>query len=492
MNLPAQSCPEAKLRQPVRPSVSEGSAFEVDAHRADRYGGARFACLAFVALLGVSVGPAAAADGGACVPRPGSPADRAAPVIGSVIPAAPLVLERSEQAVLQLALEGDATDWRLAYEGTSADESVASVIARPSGEFAVSASSDGSTTLTLAVEDASTGRSDSVTVEVVVAQSSPAAAGPAGIVFQSDFESDTGYVFADGMPFDGSGTPPTGFDSMNMGSTQTLRVTPEGRDGGNAMRFEYRGADRASMTLARHLSRDPNIGYDELYVRYSVKLPANFHRTAGQFWKWGRLWQNTSVEVDGTWTELREDAGYVVWGVGSGWQGKQTFYGAFADNDVPGNHALGSNGGPMQLVNWYRAVPDDLADGLFESVGYGSWDSGADGFLVDRNQSYHTIEWRFKLASSAAAEDGAFEMWIDGVPWIAPTYYNNYYSAPKRAGVPTVRDGSGWNYLSMFDNMQSWAKEWGRSDVDGYILIDDVVVSTDRIGHGYVPTGTTH
>ncbi|MDB3935096.1 hypothetical protein N9383_00070 [Granulosicoccus sp.] len=320
-----------------------------------------------------------------------------------------------------------------------------------------------------------------------------------GIVFETDFSQNTGYSRTGTGGFLGGTEPPEGWDGVRVDPNSNMEVTSQGIGGSNALRLNYRQASsgRASMTLAKNLTGDANRGYNELYVRYNIKLPANFKAGANgkalPFWKWGRLWQNTSPEIDGTWTELREDAGYVVWGQLSSFQGNPGFYGSFADNGVSGNHQLGSNGGPMQTASWYRAITDPASsDGFFEAVGNGAWkfDDARPGNLLNSDQDFHTIEWRFKLASSADAEDGIFEIWIDGVRLIPFTYMGNGYGAPERTGVPTIAESSGgFNHFSLFDNMQGWSEQWNQSGVDGYILINDVVVSTERIGHDYVVSG---
>jgi hypothetical protein len=62
--------------------------------------------------------------------------------------------------------------------------------------------------------------------------------------------------------------------------------------------------------------------------------------------------------------------------------------------------------------------------------------------------------------------------------------------APQRNGIPTINRGSGFNFLTFFDNMAGWNSDWSRPGVDGYLLVNDVVVSRQRIGHDYVVSGT--
>ncbi len=76
-------------------------------------------------------------------------------------------------------------------------------------------------------------------------------------------------------------------------------------------------------------------------------------------------------------------------------------------------------------------------------------------------------------------------MWWHGVsqgPW-ARIGANG--GAPDLPGIPTARMGSGFNWFSFFDNMAGWNREWDQQGVDGSIWVNDVVVSSRRIGHGY-------
>lgn len=322
-----------------------------------------------------------------------------------------------------------------------------------------------------------------------------------GIIFETDFREDVGYRQNYNNGWNRNDTiPPVGFNAIRVGGDPgsfVEVVTDESQDGA-ALALHYRQASsgRSSISLARHLTGDRNTGYSDLYVRYKLKFPENF--IAGDdgrglpFWKWGRLWQNTSPEIDDTWTENRVGSGYVVWGLGSGFQGNQHFYGAWSDNTVPGNHERGSNGGPMQTLNWYRSIENPaVEEGFFAQVGDGAWQFDSQGFFANREQDYHTLEWHFVLTPDLSEGYGLFELFIDGVRIIDPSNISNAYGAPVRQGVPTVIDGSGFNHITVFDNMQSWSELWGNPNFDGFVLIDDVVVSTQRIGHDYIPSATT-
>jgi hypothetical protein len=45
--------------------------------------------------------------------------------------------------------------------------------------------------------------------------------------------------------------------------------------------------------------------------------------------------------------------------------------------------------------------------------------------------------------------------------------------------------GSGFNLFGFFDNLAGWNDDWSQPDVDGFIFVNDVIVSTERIGDSY-------
>jgi len=320
----------------------------------------------------------------------------------------------------------------------------------------------------------------------------------AAVIFESNFSEDTGYlVSSTNLWFGGDDSPiapPKGWDGVKASNGSTISVEAgAGVDGSNALKMEWdpTGA-QPTVSLAKHLTGDVSTGYDEVYIRYHVRLPNKFKiGTDGEgieHWKWGRLYQNTNTDNSGTtnhWTENRANSGFVVWNFGGDipYTDVNVYW---AENSGP-NLEGGSNGGPSQKIDYFRSEADPHTGlGYFENI----WDindSDRPGRLQDdKTQGWHTIEYRMKLATSAEARDGIFEMWWDGE-------YQGRYSrivasggAADATGIPTLRQGSGFNFFILFDNMQGWNAEWSRDDVDGFVYVNDVVVSTGRIGHGYV------
>ncbi|MEE9438484.1 MAG: hypothetical protein V3V14_05750 [Saprospiraceae bacterium] len=321
-----------------------------------------------------------------------------------------------------------------------------------------------------------------------------------GIIFETNFNENDAYCVAYlGLWNGGSNNPTAPLDGWSgvfaTGSSMIEIRNGEGVDGSKALKLSW--ADNISqptVSLGKHLTNDVSTGFDELYIRYHVKLPNNFKAGNGSYipyWKWGRLWQNTTIDtfsnglITGNWTENRVDSKYVVWNFGGNppYTDANIVWGA---NEGVNLH-LGSAGGERIGTDYFvsGSVPETSL-GYFESI----WDintSDRPGELENNtNQQWHTIEYRFKLASAIGADDGVFEMWWDGVPQGTYTRIAGLGGAPTPMGIPTVVDGSGFNFLVFFDNLTGWNGDWANSNFEGYILVNDVVVSTMRIGHNYI------
>jgi hypothetical protein len=321
-----------------------------------------------------------------------------------------------------------------------------------------------------------------------------------------------------------AGLVPDGFDGVNTSQAEFRIEAGVGESGqGNACVLDYVDrrdnsiASQPTVALGKHLTGDQNTGFDELYVRYKVRLPDGW--AAGDdsgstlpYWKWMRLWQNTTPsQPGGNWTENRVDSYYIVtnfggspnepWGVDI-----NSTWGRPYDSDDQG-----SAGGPRVAGDWYQGLPTEdhaITSGYFEHVGgnwdsnegpvtRGAWELGSDYTLLNAGQTWHTIEYRFKLATGQPTNegelnwDGVLEVWFDGVKQIglpntefsgsAWPPHNNNDSAP---GLPTTRVGSGLNWIGIFDNMAVWNTRWLTHS--GLVYLDDVVVSTQRIRHDYV------
>ena len=316
---------------------------------------------------------------------------------------------------------------------------------------------------------------------------------PAGIVFETNWANDTGISeFND----DQYSQPTTlwGWDARKQSRGGGIDIVPEGVDGTNALRITYPDANTTQPTwsLQKHLTNiDASRGFEELYIRYKFKLPDNFRAGDGQkmtYWKWLRLYQNT-----GAWTENREDSGFAVSNFGG-----NPPYGPHTGMEVPANEGenldSGSAGGERYSAEWYKSgVPTDESTGHFEHIGAsgpgvkGDLAFDANGWLENTPQTWHTIEWRLKLSTSATAWDGIYEIWFDGVlqnPFVRWEEKGGAPAPVNHTNMPTMKR-SGYNFFTFFDNMVEWHKHWADADVDGRILINDVVVSTERITHEY-------
>lgn len=314
-----------------------------------------------------------------------------------------------------------------------------------------------------------------------------------GVIFETDFSQDTGYHVEFTNLWNGKDAePPAGWDGVKVGTSDGGFdvIGGEGVDGSNALRITWGGEGaQPVLSLGKHLTGDESTGYEELYVRYRVRFPNGFRAgdDEGQLgsWMWGRLWQNTSVDPTG-WTQNRADSGYVNFGFGP----SIPFTSANATWAENAGDNIETGGGPIQRVDWFVTGSEpSLQPGYFERV----WDintTDRPGQLEnDTSQSWHTVEYRFRLASTPTADDGVFEVFFDGVSqgsWVRIVGGND---AQERTGIPTAKLGSGFNFLTFFDQVQRWNEQWSDPGVDGFIWVNDVVVSTNRIGPDYSPAG---
>jgi len=433
-----------------------------------------------------------------CTETPSNTDGNQAPVIQGISSGNRVRIAMGQQlSVVVTARDEQPTSLR--FEVSSASSAIASVTSGAAGEFTLTGHTPGNALLYIVVTD-DQGLSADALIEVTVIDSTTDSMNE-NIIFETDFSEDTGYSVTNAQGY-GLRTPPSGWDAV-LASTDSIVsvVAGAGVNGSNAVRLAYGTQSQPTISLVKHLTGNERTGFNELYIRYNVKLPNNF--VAGtdgsdmKHWKWGRLWQNTATlgaETEtGHWTENRENSGFVVWGLGTGIP--YTRWSAVWSENTGADLHKGSAGGPMQAIDWYQSGVDQTKqDGYFESVGDGAWafDPNRPGYLADTQQTYHTIEFRFKLATSDTAEDGVFEIWYDGVKqdqWtrIRP---GSAGGAIPRNGVPTINRGSGFNFLAIFDNMARWNWHWADDGVDGYIDVSDVVVSTTYIGRDYVVTGT--
>jgi hypothetical protein len=307
----------------------------------------------------------------------------------------------------------------------------------------------------------------------------------AEIIFETDFSLDTGWAATtrSGV-WQQAGTPNgwTAYRVPGSGGADLFVETGTGKNSSNALKISWTESPSTSLavSLAKHLTGDQDTGYDEVYIRYHVKFDDNWksgiNGSDTNYWKWGRLHQNTHVTDQSQWTENRPFSRYVVWTYNG--QPNPYINAVWADND---NAGLGSVAGPRIQMHY---GPNDVGQGHFESI---------DDWVIDRNdnlgsfiastQNWHTLEYRFKLATDLVNGDGVFEVWLDGIkqePWGKLVLKGG---ATGYTGIPT-ESYTGFNWFIFFDNMAKWSAGW--NGTNRYILVNDVVVSDEYIGHDYV------
>lgn len=322
-----------------------------------------------------------------------------------------------------------------------------------------------------------------------------------GIIFETDFADDASFYATHQQSSwtEVVANKPKGFDGALIEGNGYIQGMPgEGVGGSVALKFMWDPQlGQPVSQLYKHLTDNQSTGYDEVYIRYRVRLPNRFKVGIPgvddiPYWKFGRLWQNTGVSPGSKWTENRTDSYYAVWNFGGtdmwGIDAGATF-GANSGSQL----SKGSAGGERYSNDYYIGRRDyTTVPGHFRSIGSGDWDFDPDTRLLKNNttQTWHTIEWRFKLSSSASSGDGIFQMWFDGVEQVpvgisAGGSATNYDPRLRPQANPTASHGSGYNFFVMFDNMAYWNKNWDDTGVEGGIYVNDLVISTTRIGHSY-------
>ncbi len=354
-----------------------------------------------------------------------------------------------------------------------------------------------------------------------------------GIIFETNFDEDASFSHTGPTRFPWSNIGsihPEGFDgTLIEGKGKIYGVDGEGMgtnnsNGGSvALKFEWADLTQPVTQLFKHLTGNARTGYEEVYVRYNVRLTnaitiGNASKDDLPYWKWGRLWQNTSSYPGGVgdpdsgagnWGENRQNSYYVVWNFGGtatwGFYNKAV-YGA---NDLNGvNLSGGSADSARYGVKFYDGSGSRKiyagVKGAFGNVGNGAWefDVSTRKLLNNTDQTYHTLEWRFKLASSQTAGDGVYQSWFDGVEQTPPVSISqgklgaHSYDPPlDPSDIPTSNNsevdasyntGSGWNFFVLFDNLTAINKDWPITGDGNGIWVNDIVISTERIGDAYI------
>ena len=333
----------------------------------------------------------------------------------------------------------------------------------------------------------------------------------AEIVFETDFsEHPNGWSPLPGTSnvtqSVGAPAPWDGYKWASEGTGSSLGIIPgAGRDGTPALRVGYSwgsrwGSRAGAMSLMKHLGA----GYDELYIRFTMKYDDD--------WKWGdgrlyafqklfRLWQNVDPN-DRQWSELTPplDKRWIIFTQSSSETAgvRHPFWNLTASANT---NQTSSNGAAV-ISAWYPSpwwrLQSDLALNLapYRESGhlephFGTIDPATGAFVGRPTQRYHAVEVHIKLADprrpdGTYPDNGVFEVWVDGTKQIRPNRVTHVYGADlinTWTNMPTEKYGVGINAIVFLDNMYDVSTYW---DAPRYFWVDDVVISTQPIGQDYV------
>lgn len=312
-----------------------------------------------------------------------------------------------------------------------------------------------------------------------------------GIIFEDDF-SDTGVGWTASNT---NGSYATDVNLKNWSfykapstSTASLGTVSGGLNGTPMMRIGYQWGGGASqaMVLGKHLTGDKNKGYNELYIRYTVKLDTAFRAGDGtqNYWKWFRLFQDITpgnINNEGE-NDAPQDTRFIV---------------ATASNNPPKwggmfntNRNNASVDGQSYKIYFNPENCETTSSGCFEAIP--GWRFNNSTGILDNPtpQNWHTLEWHIKLSdndcntSGTGSENGIFEMWIDGVKQTSSLKYSQKNGETKIcSAIPTMQYQGGINWINVFDNMGGWSDTWISAR---YVYLDNVVISDSYIGPNYV------
>jgi len=311
------------------------------------------------------------------------------------------------------------------------------------------------------------------------------------IIFSTNFSNDTGYS-ASGYGSLEYTNVPTGFDAIRCQGASSLEVLPVGINGSNALRISYDPAlGQPTCALLKHLTQNTNTGFNELFVRFRVKLPNAFKWGDGtspiDYWKWMRLAQN-EVWPSPFVGENRADSFYVVTTCGwnpayNEWCGFSSAWGANAGDNLTSGSAGGyhcvvyheSGSRPPAIPGW--TIDKTTNVGFLQT------------YTDSQAQDWVTVEFRYRLATSETAQNGIFHAHYNNVKQNEPDRFVTAYNTlglPAFTGAPTANH-NGFNIIGLYDNMATLNVDWDEIGVDGYIDVNDFAVATNRIGHEYNP-----
>ncbi|MEM9860969.1 MAG: hypothetical protein AAF938_05085 [Myxococcota bacterium] len=316
--------------------------------------------------------------------------------------------------------------------------------------------------------------------------------------FETNLAQDSAYRRERSAAVDSDGAP-TGWDGVYSAGGEIRGVPGAGFAGGVAMKFEWAGGRAAQgVQLIKHLTGARETGYEELFVRYQVRLPDAFRAgradEALAYWRWGMLLQRRGTEPR-DWGVMGFHPRSIRWQWGNGlprWGVRQRLI--FGEN-------FESNRPPMPLAeagpDWFVSGGDEQGhhrrfDGHWDRMGAGAWEFDHQSRqLLSDARTWHTLEWRFRLSSSDTSNDGVFQLWFDGEEQVCPNAITGVEQDVDQASTNRsliTAASPGMNVLMVMGNVAGWNADWGEPGAEGGIYVNDVVVSTERIGHDYVVT----
>ena len=220
-------------------------------------------------------------------------------------------------------------------------------------------------------------------------------------------------------------------------------------------------------------------GKSEVYVQFKVKFDSDYtwcddgvHSPMKKFFRAMHY-----IDEPGLFYTNFSDGGNwpaTVTQFGRGQYDINMIYQIRPDPSYDGTQADGSEG-----PSWYFDLPNDsLPIGNYNGTGTGWDDPGMFG-----DGSWHTLEYHIKADSSPGADDGMFEMWLDGNLQVSR-------SDIRYRETGSIMPDSLFNSFSIGGNSYNpWMGTYGTipddEDEQGY-AIDDFVMSSTYIGTSYV------
>lgn len=311
------------------------------------------------------------------------------------------------------------------------------------------------------------------------------------VIFEDDFSNDIGWHKTDGGTWAcRNGCQPSKWTAYYGQPNTDVSITASDGEGGTPalkVGYQYGVAAPGQLGLAKHLTGNQSTGYNELYIRFKIKLDNNWRvgtGTSAQTFKMFRLWQYRTPTGTMDWSEVNgaKDTRFIIMNL-NGSQGET--YGVTCSTNVNDDSL-----GPQVRLDWYGDngnIPTST-NGHFGSISEWNYNRST-GFLncyPNCNQGWHYLEFHIKLSTIDAPGNGSFELWLDGVKQVSPTHINDSDPSHTWTSLPTKKYQGGINWFQMLDNIQGWTEAWQSFR---YMYINNVVVSTSYIGPNYVISG---